>query len=117
MSMERIKQMSFRQLYPNYVNKAKSKNRTELEVIEIICWLTGYKRDTFLELIKTDLTVEDFFLNAPKYNPSSVLITGRVCGVTIETITDPFTKKVRQLDKLIDELAKGRLIERILRKA
>ncbi len=98
-----------------YVAKAERKGRTEAEVDEIICWLTGYTKPALLAM-GDDVDMTAFFNNAPKLNPNRALIKGSVCGVKIETIDEPITKEIRYLDKLIDELAKGKLMEKILRK-
>ena len=103
--------MKFSKVYPLLVAKAEKKGRTKQEVDTVISWLTGYDMD------HTDLDVTNtvFFENAPAYNPRAELIKGSVCGVKVETIEDPLMKKIRQLDKLIDELAKGKPLERVLR--
>src|SRR5262245_14725219 len=108
--------MKFSGVYPHYVQKAEKKNRTKKEVDEIICWLTGYSRKELEKQIATQKDFETFFDQAPAMNPNTSLIKGVVCGVRIEDIDDPLMKKVRYLDKLIDELAKGRTMEKILRK-
>ncbi|NLF49674.1 MAG: DUF2200 domain-containing protein [Leptolinea sp.] len=115
--MPRIKlsEMKFSGVYPLYVQKAERKNRTKDEVDRIICWLTGYDRDGLQQQIDRGNDFETFFAQAPAMNPNSALITGVVCGVRVEEIDDPLTRKIRCLDKLIDELAKGRPMEKILR--
>lgn len=105
--------MPFRDLYPLYVNKAMKKGRTEEEVIIVISWLTGYNAS---EIIKSIKDLESFYNDAPAFNVNATLITGKVCGVTVETIEDPLLKRIRYMDKLIDELAKGKPLEKILRK-
>lgn len=105
--------MPFRDLYPLYVNKAMKKGRTEEEVIKVISWLTGYNAS---EIIKSIKDLESFYNDAPAFNVNATLITGKVCGVTVETIEDPLLKRIRYMDKLIDELAKGKPLEKILRK-
>jgi hypothetical protein len=111
----RIYTMPFSRVYPEYVNKAERKSRTKAEVDEIISWLTGYTEKTLETQLKNETTVEDFFTEAPKLNPSRTLITGVICGVRIEEITEDTMREIRYLDKLIDELAKGRPMEKILR--
>jgi hypothetical protein len=107
--------MSFAKLYPMYVHKAERKDRTKQEVDRIICWLTGYTQAGLQKQIKGDNTVEAFFAEAPAMNPKTALIKGTVCGVRVEDVADPLMRKIRYLDKLIDELAKGRPMEKILR--
>lgn len=108
--------MSFARIYPLYVQKAERKNRTRDEVDRIICWLTGYDRAGLQQQIEQENDLETFFAEAPAIHPNSALITGVVCGVRVEDIDDPLMQKVRHLDKLIDELARGRAMERILRR-
>jgi hypothetical protein len=108
--------MSFLKLYPLYIAKAEKKGRTKKEVDEIIYWLTGYDESTFIKQMNRDVNVETFFNEAPNFNEKTILITGVICGVRIEEITDPLMKRIRYLDKLIDELAKGKSLEKILRK-
>ena len=112
---ERVYAMSVASVYPLYLTKAEKKGRTKKEVDEIIFWLTGYSASQLESILKEKATFQDFFKNAPKPNPSRKLITGVICGVRIEEITDPLMKEIRYLDKLIDELAKGRPMEKILR--
>ena len=116
MNNERIYKMSFLKLYPLYIAKAEKKGRTKKEVDEIIYWLTGYDESTFIKQMNRDVNVETFFNEAPNFNEKTILITGVICGVRIEEITDPLMKRIRYLDKLIDELAKGKSLEKILRK-
>ncbi len=108
--------MIFAKVYPFYIEKAEKKGRTKKEVDEIICWLTGYTQKKFESQLKKQVNLETFFDEAPKLNPLRSLITGIVCGVRVEDIEDPLMREVRYLDKLIDELAKGRPMEKILRK-
>lgn len=108
--------MIFAGVYPHYVNKAEKKNRTKAEVDEIICWLTGYTLESLQKQIDTNVDFETFFEQAPQLNENVLKITGVICGYRIEEIDDPLMKKVRYLDKLIDELAKGKAMEKILRK-
>jgi hypothetical protein len=112
----RIYTMIFAKVYPFYIEKAEKKGRTKKEVDEIICWLTGYTQKKFESQLKKQVNLETFFDEAPKLNPLRSLITGIVCGVRVEDIEDPLMREVRYLDKLIDELAKGRPMEKILRK-
>jgi hypothetical protein len=112
---ERIAKMTFASVYPHYVKKVESKGRTVEELHEVIYWLTGFDTKKLQELIDENATFETFFKNA-NINPNATLITGVICGYRIEEIENPLTKQVRYLDKLIDELAKGRKMEKILRK-
>lgn len=107
--------MKFAKVYPLYVKKAQSKNRTKKEVDQIICWLTGYDQAGLKQQIEQENDFETFFAQAPAMNPNSSLIQGVVCGVRVEEIKDPLMRKLRYLDKLIDELAKGKSMEKILR--
>jgi hypothetical protein len=107
--------MKFAKVYPLYVQKAERKNRTRKEVDQIICWLTGYDQAGLKSQIEDEHDIETFFAQAPRMHPGSKLITGVVCGVRVEEIQDPLMRKVRYLDKLIDELAKGKAMEKILR--
>ena len=113
----RIFAMKFADVYPLYVQKAERKNRTKQEVDKIICWLTGYTQAGLQKQIKQGNDFETFFSQAPAINPMTSLIKGIVCGVRVENIEDPLMQKIRFLDKLIDELAKGRTMEKILRSA
>jgi hypothetical protein len=113
----RIYKMSFARIYPMYIAKAEKKGRTKAEVDEIIRWLFGYTQKGLEKQLKSETDLETFIADAPKPNPSRTLITGVVCGVRVEDITHPTMRAMRQLDKLIDELAKGRPMEKILRKA
>jgi hypothetical protein len=115
MSKHRIYTTSFASVYPLYVQKAERKERTKAEVDKIIRWLTGYTQAGLQKQIKKEVDFETFFAQAPKMNPNTALITGTVCGVRIEEIEDPLMKQIRYLDKLIDELAKGKAMEKILR--
>jgi hypothetical protein len=102
-------------IYPMWVHKAERKERTKKEVDQIICWLTGYTPTGLQKQIKGENDLATFFAEAPKMNPKVKLITGTVCGVRVEEVADPLMRKIRYLDKLIDELAKGRPMEKILR--
>jgi len=115
MSEHRIFKTSFAAVYPLYVHKAERKGRTKDEVDEVICWLTGYGRTGLQEQIDQQSDFEAFFAEAPAMNPNAHLITGVVCGVRVEQVEDPLMKKIRQLDKLVDELAKGKVMARVLR--
>ncbi len=115
MKQNRIFKDSFASVYPFYVQKAVNKDRTKKEVDEIICWLTGYDIDGLKTQLDKEVDVETFFNEAPKINPNSYLITGVVCGVRVEEVEDPLMQKIRFLDKLIDELAKGKAMDKILR--
>jgi hypothetical protein len=115
MSKHRIFTTEFARVYPLYIQKAERKGRTKGEVDEVICWLTGYTQAGLEHQIKQRSDIETFFSNAPNIHPNSALIKGLVCGVRVEEVADPLMQKIRYLDKLIDELAKGRTMERILR--
>jgi hypothetical protein len=115
-NLERVYKMSFASVYPLYIAKVEKKGRTVEEVHEVIFWLTGYNEKTLQKVIEDKTNFEDFFGKAPKMNPNAIKITGLICGYRIEEIEDPIIKQVRYLDKLIDELAKGRSMEKILRK-
>ena len=112
----RVYKMAFASVYPLYIAKAEKKGRTKEEVDEVIHWLTGYTKKGFETQLEKRTDFETFFAKAPKLNPSRKLITGVICGVRIEEIKDPLMREIRYLDKLIDELAKGRAMEKILRK-
>ena len=115
MRKDRVFAIKFASLYPLYVKKAERKNRTKKEVDQIICWLTGYDQAGLKQQIKAENDLETFYAQAPAFHPNSSLIKGVVCGVRVEAIEDPLMKKLRYLDKLIDELAKGKAMEKILR--
>jgi hypothetical protein len=115
MRKEQVFAYEFAKVYPLYVQKAESKNRTKEEVDQIICWLTGYDRAGLRKQIERKNDLEAFFAQAPALHPNSSLIKGVVCGVRVEDIEDPLMKKIRYLDKLIDELAKGKAMAKILR--
>jgi hypothetical protein len=115
MEKHRIYTTSFASVYPYYVAKAERKGRTKAEVDEIICWLTGYNADGLSAEIAKLTDFENFFAEAPKMNPSRGLIKGVVCGVRVEDIKEPTMREIRYLDKLVDELAKGKAMEKILR--
>ncbi len=107
--------MSFASVYSHYVAKAEKKGRTKAEVDQIVRWLTGYTQSGLIAQIKKKTSFEDFFAQAPKLNPDRSLITGVVCGVRVEDVEEPLMREIRYLDKLIDELAKGKAMEKILR--
>jgi hypothetical protein len=115
MPRHRIFATPFAQVYPLYVQKAQRKDRTKEEVDRIICWLTGYDRAGLERQIEQQSDFESFFARAPAMHPNCSLIKGVVCGVRVENIDDPLMQKIRYLDKLMDELAKGRTMEKILR--
>jgi hypothetical protein len=112
----RIYTTSFASVYPHYVAKAEKKGRTKADVDEIVRWLTGYSQKKFESQLKKQADIETFFTDAPQLNPSRSLIKGVICGVRVEDIEDPIMREIRYLDKLIDELAKGKAMEKILRK-
>jgi hypothetical protein len=112
---QRIFAITFGKVYPLYVQKAERKNRTKQEVDRVICWLTGYEPEQLQEQIDRGSDLATFFAQAPRIHPNSSLIKGVVCGVRVEAIADPLMRKIRYLDKLIDELAKGKPLEKILR--
>lgn len=116
MTEHRIFTMPFSSVYPLYLKKAERKNRTKEEVDQIVYWLTGYKQAELEEQIKLEKDFKTFFAEAPRLNPDRKLITGVICSVRVENIEEPLMQKIRYLDKLIDELAKGKKIEKILRK-
>ena len=114
--LERVYKMSFATVYPLYIQKAARKGRSKEEVDEVIRWLTGYDQAGLERQIDQLVNFEEFFSQSPRLNPRRALIKGLVCGVRVEDIEDPIMREVRYLDKLIDELAKGRPMEKILRK-
>jgi hypothetical protein len=116
MVKHRIFTTEFAKVYPLYVQKAERKNRTKEEVDHIICWLTGYDQAGLKKQISQHSDIETFFAQAPAIHPDSSLIKGTVCGVRVEEVQDPLMQKIRYLDKLIDELAKGKALEKILRR-
>ena len=110
-----VTQMSFAKLYPLLINKAVKKGRTREDVDQVTTWLTGYSAEDIARLEQSDTSYGDFFRNAPAMNPSRTLITGKVCGIQVEAIEDPLMREIRYLDKLVDELAKGKPMAQILR--
>jgi len=115
MARHRIFSIPFAKVYPMYVQKAERKGRTKEEVDRIVCWLTGFDQTGLDEQIERQNDLETFFAQAPGLHPNSSLIKGVVCGVRVENVEDPLMRKIRYLDKLIDELAKGKAMEKILR--
>jgi hypothetical protein len=115
MKKPRIYTMSFARVYPEYIGKSERKGRTKEEVDEIIRWLTGYSQKEFEAQLEKETDIETFYNEAPKMNPSRNLITGVICGIRVEEMKDPMMQSIRYLDKLIDELAKGWAMSKILR--
>lgn len=115
METHKIYKMSFASVYPLYIKKVERKGRTKEEVDTVIAWLTGYKGRALASVLKKETDFETFFKEAPKLNQKRKLITGVVCGVRVEEVKEPLMQEVRYLDKLIDELAKGKAVEKILR--
>lgn len=113
----RIYTMSFARVYPEYISKAERKGRTKAEVDEVITWLTGYDQEGLETVLEKQTDIETFLAEAPEMNPARSLIKGVVCGVRVEDIEEPTMQGIRYLDKLVDELAKGKTMEKILRKA
>ena len=115
MAKPSIYTMSFAKVYPLYVQKAEGKGRTKAEVDKIICWLTGHDAKSLRKVIDAGVDIETFIAKAPRFQPKAKLITGVICGIRVEEIEDDVTRRIRYLDKLIDELAKGKAMEKILR--
>lgn len=115
MTNEKIYGMPFAKLYPMLIAKAERKGRIRAEVDEVTCWLTGYSKEDLNDFIESDITYGNFFLQAPELNPNRRLIKGVVCGVRVEDIEEPLMQEIRYLDKLVDELAKGKALVKILR--
>lgn len=115
MTEHRLFAMPFAAVYPAYVNKAERKGRTRAEVDQVICWLTGYDAAGLQARIDDRSDIRSFFAGAPALHPNRALITGVVCGVRVEAVQDPLMQQIRQLDKLVDELAKGKAMEKVLR--
>ncbi|MCW5953459.1 MAG: DUF2200 domain-containing protein [Propionibacteriaceae bacterium] len=111
----RVFAMSFASLYPLYIEKVERKNHTRAELDEVICWLTGYDAEGLRKAIAAEIDLETFFAQAPAMNPNASLITGLICGYRVEEIEDPLMQKIRYLDKLVDELARGKKMMSILR--
>lgn len=116
MANDKIFDMSFKKVYPLLINKAERKGRTKNEVLEVSCWLTGYSYEDIEKCLESEISHGDFFRNAPSLNENRRLIKGSVCGVKLESIDDPLMLEIRYLDKLVDELSKGKAMEKILRK-
>lgn len=116
MDHTRVFKMSFAGVYPLYIKKAEKKGRTKEEVDAVICWLTGYDQQALQNQIDQKIDLETFFNEAPSLNPNATKITGVICGYRVEEIEDKLMQKIRYMDKLVDELAKGRALEKILRK-
>ena len=116
MENEKVFAMSFAKVYPMLIAKAERKGRTRAEVLEVTAWLTGYHTEQIEKLMQSDISYGDFFRKAPALNPSRRLIKGSICGVKVELIEDPLMQEIRYLDKLVDELAKGKPMEKVLRK-
>ena len=116
MDNEKVYSMRFSKVYPLLIQKAERKNRSREEVLEVTAWLTGYSASQLVDMLDSDITYGDFFRNAPAMNPNREKITGSICGVRIEQIEDPLMRDIRCLDKLVDELAKGKSMDKILRK-
>ena len=116
MTNEKVYQMSFSKVYALLIAKVEKKGRTRDEIDQVTCWMTGYSKENLEELLEKDIAYGDFFLNAPELNPNRKLIKGKICGVRVEEIEEPLMQEIRYLDKLVDELAKGRTMEKILRK-
>jgi hypothetical protein len=114
-SNDRVFAYKFSKVYPLYVQKAENKNRTREEVDQLLCWLTGYTRAELQKQIKKDSDLAAFFAEAPLMHPNSSLIRGVVCGIRVEDIKDPLMQKIRYMDKLIDELARGKTLDKIMR--
>ena len=112
---ERIYKMTFASVYPMYIQKAERKNRTKADVDAVICWLTGYDDEGLLAQIEKETDFATFFDEAPQINPNADKIKGVICGVRVEEIEDPLMQKIRWLDKLVDEVAKGKALEKVLR--
>lgn len=115
MTEHRIYTMSFASVYPHYVTKAERKGRTQDEVDQIIAWLTGYSPEQLQAVLEAEIDFRTFFAQAPALNPARTLITGVICGVRVEELEDPLMREIRYLDKLIDELARGKAMEKVLR--
>jgi hypothetical protein len=115
MASHRIYSISFASIYPLYITKVEKRGRTKAELDEVIFWLTGHTQASLNEQLENGISLEAFFAQAPKMNPARRLITGVICGVRVEEIKDPIMQEIRYLDKLIDELARGKAIKKILR--
>jgi hypothetical protein len=116
MTKHRVYSYSLASIYPLYIAKVERKGRTKAEVDAVICWLTGHSQQSLEDQLEKKTTLEDFFAEAPRMNPARSLITGTICGIRLETIEEPTMREIRYMDKLVDELAKGRPMEKILRR-
>ncbi len=116
MDKARVYAMSFASIYPLYIKKAEKKGRTKAEVDEVLCWLTGHKAASLKKVIDQGVDLETFLGKAPRFQPNAKLITGVVCGVRVEEVEDELMRKIRYMDLLVDELARGKAMEKILRK-
>ena len=117
MKLDRVFAIQFGSVYPHYVQKVEKKNRTKEELDQVLRWLTGYSQRQLEQQIERGVSLETFFAEAPVLHPNSSLIRGVVCGIRVEDVEDPLMRKIRYMDKLVDELAKGRAMEKILRGA
>jgi len=115
MSNEKVYKMKFSKVYPLLVQKVERKGRNKAEIDEVICWLTGYDEQDLQSQLTADVDFEQFITDAPEFNPNADKITGVICGHRVEDISDPLMKKIRQMDKLVDELAKGKAMKKIIR--
>src|SRR5262245_37080554 len=115
MDKAKVFAMTFANIYPMYIKKAERKGRTKAEVDEILCWLTGHKAASLKKVLDANVDLKTFLTKAPRFHPKAKLITGTVCGIRVEEVEDPVMRKIRYMDKLIDELAQGRAMEKILR--
>lgn len=116
MTNNKIYKMSFSKVYPLLIAKAEKKGRTRDEIDEITCWLMGYSKEQITDFLVNDVEYGEFFLKAPQLNPDRKMITGKICGIRVEEIEEPLMQEIRYLDKLVDELARGKTLEKILRK-
>lgn len=116
MARHKIYDMAFASVYPHYVTKVEKKGRTEDELHEVIAWLTGYDEPGLQQVLDEQISFEDFFAQAPALNPNRKLITGVICGIRVENIEEPLMQEIRHLDKVVDELAKGKPLNKIMRK-
>ncbi|QAY75117.1 DUF2200 domain-containing protein [Sphingosinicella sp. BN140058] len=117
MTKHRVYSVSVASVYPHYVTKAEKKGRTKAEVDQILCWLTGHSQETLDAQLASGVSLEDFFSQAPGMNPARSQVTGVICGVRVEEIEEPTMREIRRLDKMVDELARGKKMEKILRQS
>ena len=115
MRWKKVFAITFANLYPMYVRKAEAKGRTQAEVDQVICWLTGYSPDGLQRQVDSGVDLATFFAQAPALHPNAARITGVVCGVRVETVVHPLMQKIRYMDKLVDELAKGKALQKVMR--